>query len=93
MADSIDRISAVSAPVGSRIEAVNGYSKEGRKAALKRNEELIAAHEEITEIHRFIKKMYPNPEHLSFKECLEQELHPKNIPENEEEGFVLDIRH
>ncbi|MCQ2591243.1 MAG: hypothetical protein MJ188_00540 [Treponema sp.] len=76
-----------------RIDAVRGYSKEERKEVLKQIEASIAEHEEMTEIRRYIQKKYPNPENLSFKECLKQALKGDSPVEDEDSGYILDIRY
>ena len=96
MADKIYGIESIPAAGGTKIQPVRGYTKSEKKEILKRNEELIAAHKEISDIHREIQTKYPNPDKLSFKECLARELNTTfNTSQNsseEEDGFILDIK-
>ena len=94
MADRIDSIQSIRYD-STVVTPVRGYTKSERKAKMEAIEKQIAQHEEITAIHREIKKQYPNPQKLSFKELLQQEMdgEENSVNQEDDDGFIIDIKH
>ena len=94
MADAIESIHRIQYD-STVVTPVRGYTKSERKAKMETIEKQIAKHEEITAIHREIKKQYPNPQKLSFKELLQQEMSEEQNAASQEndDGFIIDIKH
>ena len=84
MADRISGISGIGYN-GTRVQPVTRHSPEAKDAILKQVEE---QEKERAEIREYLAK-YPNPDHLSFEELIEQGMGAKKS--NDEEGYVLDI--
>lgn len=78
-----------------RVSAIRGYTKEERAEKVKEIDALVEEHAQMAAIRQKIQKDYPNPQMLSFKELLNQEIngkHEKPSPSENEEGFILDIK-
>ena len=80
----IRRIERVSYNEG-RVERVTRYTPEERAAKIREIEQAAA---DRAEIRAYLAK-FPNPEHLSFAELLEQAL--SNQKTNDELAYILDI--
>ena len=81
----IRRIERISYNSG-RVERVTNYTPEERAAKIK---EIALAEADRAEIREYLAK-FPNPEHLSFAELLEQAL--SNQKANDDElAYILDI--
>jgi hypothetical protein len=83
--DEIHRIERISYNSG-RVERITRYTPEKRAAKIK---EIALAEADRAEIREYLAK-FPNPEHLSFAELLEQAL--SNQKTNDDElAYILDI--
>ena len=81
----IERIERITYNAG-RVERITGYTPEERAAKIREIEQAAADRAEIRE---YLAK-FPNPNHLSFAELLEQAL--SNHKTNDEElDYILDI--
>ena len=85
MEDRIESIGRISYNAG-RIEPVRGYTKKEIAAKLKIIEQENADRAEI----RALLAKYPNPDHLSFEELLEQAENERKV-QNNNLGYILDI--
>ena len=85
MADRIERIGRVSFDTG-RVEPVRRYTPEERAAKIKEIEQAAADRAEL----RALLAKYPNPDHLSFAELLEQALNGGQIKDDDLD-YILDI--
>lgn len=92
MADKIQSITFIDSPFGSRISGVRGYTNEERKNRIKEMEKSILEHKEMLDIRKEVETLYPNPDHLSFKECLAEEMNPSAKTDDDDQGFILDIK-
>ena len=81
----IERIERVSYNAG-RVERVTRYTPKERAAKIR---EIDQASAERAEIRTYLAK-FPNPEHLSFAELLEQALSNQKI-NDDELAYILDI--
>lgn len=81
----IRRIERISYNSG-RVERVTRYSPEERAAKIKEIEQAAADRAEI----RALLAKYPNPDHLSFAELLEQALNNQKL-NDDELAYILDI--
>lgn len=81
MSDRIEGIQRIA-----RVEPVRGYTLAERVAKLRQIEREAADRAEIRE---YLAK-YPNPDHLSFADLLEQAIKGQKITE-EELDYILDI--
>ena len=96
MADRIESIQRIKYD-STVVTPVRRYTKSEKQAKMEMIEKQISNHEEMTAIHREIKQKYPNPQKLSFKELLQQEM--KGGPDSDsianqedEDGFILDLK-
>ena len=96
MADRIESIQRIKYD-STVVTPVRRYTKSEKQAKMEMIEKQISNHEEMTAIHREIKEKYPNPQKLSFKELLQQEM--KGGPDSDsianqedDEGFILDLK-
>ncbi len=96
MADRIESIQRIKYD-STVVTPVRRYTKSEKQAKMEMLEKQIANHEEMTAIHREIKEKYSNPQKLSFKELLQQEM--KGGPDSDsianqedDEGFILDLK-
>ena len=71
-----------------RVQPVHGYTVEEYSKKLAEVEQLLADREEV----RKYLALYPNPEHLGFKELLDREIHNYGY-EDYSKGYILDIGH
>ena len=85
MADRIERIGRVSFDAG-RVEPVRRYTPEERAAKIREIEQEAADRAEI----RALLAKYPNPNHLSFAELLEQAVNGGQIKDDDLD-YILDI--
>lgn len=81
----IRRIERISYNSG-RVERVTRYTPEDRAAKIKEIEQAAADRAEI----RALLAKYPNPDHLSFAELLEQALYNQKL-NDDELAYILDI--
>ncbi len=81
----IRRIERISYNSG-RVERVTRYTPEERAAKIKEIEQATADRAEI----RALLAKYPNPDHLSFAELLEQALNNQKL-NDDELAYILDI--
>ena len=81
----IRRIERISYNSG-RVERVTRYTPEERAAKIKEIEQAAADRAEI----RALLAKYPNPDHLSFAELLEQALNNQKL-NDDELAYILDI--
>ncbi len=81
----IRRIERISYNSG-RVERVTRYTSEERAAKIKEIEQAAADRAEI----RALLAKYPNPDHLSFAELLEQALNNQKL-NDDELSYILDI--
>ena len=81
----IRRIERISYNSG-RVERVTRYTPEERAAKIKEIEQAAADRAEI----RALLAKYPNPDHLSFAELLEQALNNQKL-NDDEFAYILDI--
>lgn len=86
MADRIDRIGRVSFDAG-RVEPVRRYTPEERAAKIKEIEQAATDRAEL----RALLAKYPNPDHLSFAELLEQALNGGQQIKDDDLDYILDI--
>ena len=93
MADRIESIQRIKYD-STVVTPVRRYTKSEKQAKMEMLEKQISNHEEMTAIHREIKQKYPNPQKLSFKELLQQEMSGEGNTVNQEddEGFILDLK-
>lgn len=96
MADRIESIQRIEYN-STIVTPVRRYTKSEKKTKMEMLEKQISNHEEMTAIHREIKEKYPNPQKLSFKELLQQEM--KDGPDSDsitnqedDDGFILDLK-
>ena len=83
--DKIGRIERLTYNSG-KVERVTRYSPEKRAAKIKEIEQAAA---DRAEVYAYLAK-FPNPDHLSFSELLEQEY--RNLNTNDAElDYILDI--
>ena len=85
MADRIERIGRVSFDAG-RVEPVRRYTPEERAEKIKEIEQAAADRAEL----RALLAKYPNPNHLSFAELLEQAVNGGQI-KDDDLNYILDI--
>ena len=83
MADRISGISGIGYN-GTRIQPLTRHSAEGTENIFKQVEE---QEKERAEIRAYIAQ-YPNPNHLSFEELLDE---GRGVAKDDDEGYVLDI--
>ena len=81
MSERVERIERVG-----RIKAIQPYSMETQTLRI---HDCLQAAQDRAELHALLAK-YPNPEHLSFAELLEQAVNDRK-KEAEELDFVLDL--
>ena len=87
MADRISRIQSVGY-VSTRVEPVRGYTAKERAAKRK---EIDEAMEERVEINKYLAK-FPNPEHKSFQQLLDELMNPEKSEMSDDDGVIVDIR-
>lgn len=85
MADRIERIGRVSFDAD-RVEPVRRYTPEERAEKIKEIEQAAADRAEL----RALLAKYPNPNHLSFAELLEQAVNGGQIKDDDLD-YILDI--
>lgn len=85
MADRIERIGRVSFDAG-RVEPVRRYTPEEWAEKIKEIEQAAADRAEL----RALLAKYPNPNHLSFAELLEQAINGGQIKDDDLD-YILDI--
>ena len=85
MADRIEGIGRIAYDSG-RVEPVRCYTPEERAAKIREIEEAAADRAEL----RVLLAKYPNPDHLSFAELLEQAVNGGQI-KDDDMNYILDI--
>ena len=81
MSERVERIDRVG-----RVKAIQPYSM---KTQISKVHDCLQAAQDRAELHALLAK-YPNPEHLSFAELLEQAVNDRK-KEAEELDFVLEL--